>query len=87
MFLVFFDVGQVGFFKDKEVRKIRITTRENAIVNRLNKTKREEAKPDFKEQREQRDHQEREERKKAYKVLEAENIEEEKRRKEDAQLR
>lgn len=36
------EVGQVGFHKDKEVRKIRISKRINEIVNRLNKTKREE---------------------------------------------
>ncbi|KAK9450253.1 uncharacterized protein V1518DRAFT_413371 [Limtongia smithiae] len=32
-------VGQVGFRKDKVVRKIFVQTRVNAIVNRLNKTK------------------------------------------------
>lgn len=36
------EVGQVGFHKDKEVRKIRVSKRINEIVNRLNKTKREE---------------------------------------------
>lgn len=36
------EVGQVGFHKDKEVRKIRVAKRINEIVNRLNKTKREE---------------------------------------------
>lgn len=36
------EVGQVGFHKDKDVRKIRISKRINEIVNRLNKTKREE---------------------------------------------
>lgn len=33
------DVGQVGFHKQKAVKKIRLPSRENAIVNRLNKTK------------------------------------------------
>ena len=33
------DVGQIGFHKQKAVRKIRLASRENAIVNRLNKTK------------------------------------------------
>ncbi|KAK9239224.1 hypothetical protein V1525DRAFT_398882 [Lipomyces kononenkoae] len=32
-------VGQVGFKKDKMVRKVHVQTRVNAIVNRLNKTK------------------------------------------------
>lgn len=35
------EVGQVGFYKDKEVRKIRVAKRINETVNRLNKTKRE----------------------------------------------
>lgn len=40
------DVGQVGFHKQREVKKIRVSKRDNAIVNRLNKTK-EEKKVDF----------------------------------------
>lgn len=36
------EVGQVGFYKDKEVKKIKVAKRINEIVNRLNKTKREE---------------------------------------------
>ncbi|CAH1996160.1 unnamed protein product [Acanthoscelides obtectus] len=36
------EVGQVGFHKEKEVRKIRVAKRINDIVNRLNKTKKEE---------------------------------------------
>lgn len=32
-------VGQVSFHRDKAVRRFRVATRENAIVNRLNKTK------------------------------------------------
>ena len=33
------DVGQIGFHKQKAVKKIRLASRENVIVNRLNKTK------------------------------------------------
>ena len=33
------DVGQVGFHKQKAVKKIRLASRKNMIVNRLNKTK------------------------------------------------
>merc|ERR1712223_1738741 len=51
-------VGQVGFHKDKEVRKIRVTKRENVIVNRLNKVKREEKKKIYKEVEEQRKEEE-----------------------------
>lgn len=36
------EVGQVAFHKDKEVRKIKVAKRINEIVNRLNKTKKEE---------------------------------------------
>ncbi|KAJ8904031.1 hypothetical protein NDN08_000561 [Rhodosorus marinus] len=36
------DVGQVGFHDQKGVKKITVAKRENEIVNRLNKTKREE---------------------------------------------
>ncbi|XP_058454541.1 coiled-coil domain-containing protein 25-like isoform X3 [Malaya genurostris] len=45
------EVGQVSFHKDKEVRKMRVEKRVNEIVNRLNKTKREEH-PDFRAERE-----------------------------------
>ncbi|KAI0209535.1 Coiled-coil domain-containing protein 25 [Lamellibrachia satsuma] len=38
------DVGQVGFFKQKEVRTIRVEKRINEIVNRLNKTKKQKEK-------------------------------------------
>jgi hypothetical protein len=36
------DVGQVGFRRTKQVKKVLVKTKINAIVNRLNKTKREE---------------------------------------------
>ena len=45
---------KVGFHKDKEVRKIRVSKRENHIVNRLNKTKREVKNPDLRTERENR---------------------------------
>lgn len=57
------DVGQVGFFKDKEVRKVKVEKRINEIVNRLNKTKTEDH-PDFHQLREDRDREEREDQKK-----------------------
>ncbi|XP_060566422.1 coiled-coil domain-containing protein 25-like [Ruditapes philippinarum] len=53
------DVGQVGFHKNKEVRKVRVEKRINEIVNRLNKTK-EEKFPDLRTLREDRDREERE---------------------------
>lgn len=33
------DIGQVSFHKSKQVRKVLVKTRENPVVNRLNKTK------------------------------------------------
>lgn len=33
------DVGQVSFHKSKNVRRVLVKTRENVIINRLNKTK------------------------------------------------
>merc|ERR1712020_197711 len=63
------EAGQVGFYKDKEVRKIKVSKRDNVIVNRLNKTKR-EAKlttEEFRTEREKRDKLERDEKKKVFK--------------------
>merc|ERR1711972_210324 len=54
------DVGQIGFHKQKAVRKIRLASRENVIVNRLNKTK-VEKQLDFRAEREGRDKKERQE--------------------------
>ena len=48
------DVGQVGFHKNKEVRNVMIEKKVNDIINRLNKTKREEE-PNFRALREERD--------------------------------
>ncbi|KAK5167963.1 Coiled-coil domain-containing protein 25 [Saxophila tyrrhenica] len=50
--------GQVGFHQQKLVKKIRVEKRENAIVNRLNKTKTEKY-PDLREERAARDAEER----------------------------
>lgn len=35
------EVGQVAFHREKEVRKMKVAKRNNAVVNRLDKTKRE----------------------------------------------
>ncbi len=80
------EVGQVGFHKQKEVRKIRVSKRDNAIVNRLNKTK-EERQMDFREERERRDRQEREQKKHVFRQMEEKRKEEEKARKEEAERR
>eukprot|EP00094_Tigriopus_californicus_P013918 TCALIF_13471-PA protein Name:"Similar to ccdc25 Coiled-coil domain-containing protein 25 (Danio rerio)" AED:0.09 eAED:0.14 QI:26/0/0/1/0/0/3/0/143 len=59
------DVGQVGFHRQKEVRKIRVSKRCNDIVNRLKKTK-EEKVVNFQEQRDLRDRREREDKKRIF---------------------
>lgn len=80
------EVGQVGFHKEKEVRKIKVAKRSNEIVNRLNKTKREEH-PDFRAEREKRDRLEREDKKKILREQKEVEKEDEKRRQEEAELR
>jgi hypothetical protein len=80
------EVGQIGFHKQKEVRKIRVAKRENVIINRLNKTK-EEKQVDFREEREGKEREEREEKKKTFKQMEDAKKEEEKERKEEADKR
>ncbi|CAL4079313.1 unnamed protein product, partial [Meganyctiphanes norvegica] len=79
------DVGQVGFHKDKEVRKIRLEKRINDIVNRLNKTK-EEHHPDFRAEREERDRQERNEQKNELKKKQQLEKQEMEQRKKEAEL-
>ena len=64
-----------------------MSKRENVIVNRLNKTKREVKNPDLRAERESRDKLEREEKKKQYKKIEKQMEEEEKKRKAEAELR
>lgn len=80
------EVGQVGFHKEKEVRKIKVNKRINDILNRLNKTKREEN-PNFREEREKRDAKEREDKKKLLREQKDREKESEKKRKEEAELR
>ncbi|KAJ1898125.1 hypothetical protein LPJ81_004402 [Coemansia sp. IMI 209127] len=57
-------VGQVSFKSQKKVRRVCVEQRENAVVNRLNKTKKEEH-PDLMLQRLDRDKEERKTRRKA----------------------
>lgn len=80
------DVGQVSFYRDKDVRKMRIEKRSNEIVNRLNKTKREEH-PGFRAEREKRDAAERAEKKAKVRDGREREKEEEKRRLEEKELR
>jgi len=80
------DVGQIGFHSNRAVKKIRQLSKDNAIVNRLNKTK-EEKEVDFKAEREGRDKRERDEKKKVFRKEEEHRKAEEKSRKADAELR
>ncbi|XP_013200541.1 coiled-coil domain-containing protein 25 [Amyelois transitella] len=80
------EVGQVAFHKDKDVRKVRVAKRNNDIVNRLNKTKK-EAFPDLRQERESRDREEREDKKKLIREKKEKEKEEEKKKKEEAELR
>lgn len=80
------DVGQIGFHSQKAVKKIRLETRDNAIVNRLNKTK-VEKELDFRAEREGRDKNERDDKKRQFKKDEEAKKAEEKARKEAAELK
>ncbi|XP_067678218.1 coiled-coil domain-containing protein 25-like [Haliotis asinina] len=80
------DVGQVGFHRQKEVRKVRIEKRINEIVNRLNKTKVERF-PDLRQERENQDKLEREDKRRKEQEIKQREKEDEKRRKEQAELR
>jgi len=80
------DVGQIGFHKTREVKKIRVEKRDNAIVNRLNKTK--EEKPcDFRQEKENKERGEREAKKKIFKQEEEEQKKVEKEREEEKEKR
>lgn len=80
------EIGQVGFHKDKDVRKIHVAKRINTIVNRLNKTKRSEQ-VNLRSEREQRDRNEREDKKRLLREQKEREKAEEKRRKEEAEMR
>ncbi|XP_076463022.1 coiled-coil domain-containing protein 25-like [Babylonia areolata] len=81
------DVGQVGFHKDKEVRKVRVERRINEVVNRLNKTKEERLNVDLRGQREERDRSEREDQRKKQQEIKRKEKEEERRKQELAEQR
>jgi hypothetical protein len=79
-------VGQVGFFDDKLVRKVRVEKRKNEIVNRLNKTKT-ELFPDLAEEKEAYERAIREEKKAHYREEEFKRLEEERIREADREAR
>ena len=76
----------MGFRATRLSKKIRLETRDNAIVNRLNKTK-VEKELDFRAEREGRDKKERDDKKRQFKKDEESKKAEDKARKEAAELR
>lgn len=80
------EVGQVGYHDLKLVRRIKVEKRQNEIVNRLNKTKREEY-PDLAAEREAYDSEVREEKKRAFREAENARLEEERAREADREAR
>lgn len=79
-------VGQVSFVDEKLVRRTKVKTRSNEIVNRLNKTK-EERFPDLQAEKEEYERGVREEKKRAYHESEQKRKEEERLRLEEAEAR
>lgn len=79
-------MGQVAFHKDKDVRKVRVAKRNNEIINRLNKTKK-EVFNDLRQERENRDKSEREDKKKLVREKKEQERDEEKKKKEEADMR
>ncbi|XP_037947594.1 coiled-coil domain-containing protein 25-like [Teleopsis dalmanni] len=80
------EAGQVAFHRDDQVKKILVEKRNNEIVNRLNKTKKEDH-PDLREQREKRDMEENKEKKRALQMQQAKEKDELKRKEEEAKIR
>ncbi|XP_036333369.1 coiled-coil domain-containing protein 25 isoform X2 [Rhagoletis pomonella] len=80
------EVGQIGYFCEKDVKKIRVEKRVNEIINRLNKSKTEDH-PDLRRQREERDADERRKNKHSLKAQREKEEEEMKRQKAEAESR
>uniref|UniRef100_A0AAQ4QVH9 Coiled-coil domain-containing protein 25 n=1 Tax=Gasterosteus aculeatus aculeatus TaxID=481459 RepID=A0AAQ4QVH9_GASAC len=80
------DVGQIGFFRQKEVKIVAVEKKVNEIVNRLEKTK-DERFPDLAAEKESRDQEERNEKKAQLLDLKKQEKEEQKRKKEMEELK
>lgn len=80
------EVGQVGFHKERDVRKMKVAKRINDTVNRLNKTKTEDN-PDFRAEREERDRSEREDKKKLLRDQKKREEDDLKQKRDEAELR
>lgn len=80
------DVGQVSFHNDREVRKVKVEKRINAVINRLEKTKVVIDKVDLRAQREERDARERAKQHQNIKEQKQKEKEEQKRKEEHKRL-
>ncbi|CAL8073268.1 unnamed protein product [Orchesella dallaii] len=81
------EVGQVSFFKDKEVRLEKNVAKNSDIVKRLNKTKTENMKLDFQALREERDAKERAEQREKQRKQQEVDKEMAKKRAQEAEIR
>jgi len=81
------EVGQVGFHKEKEVRLVKNVSKKPEIVKRLEKTKSENQKLDFRALREERDAKERLKQRESERKQREQEKAQEKKRAEDAELR
>lgn len=80
------DVGQIAYHNDKEVRKIKVEKRINAVINRLEKTKIVINDVDLKTQREDRDKKERDKQNQNLKAIKHKEKEELKKKEEQKRL-
>ncbi|CAL8392649.1 coiled-coil domain-containing protein 25 [Gadus morhua] len=80
------DVGQIGFFRQKEVKLVSVEKKINEIVNRLEKTK-DERHPDLAAERATRDQEERNEKKAVLQETKKREKDEVKKKKEVEELR
>uniref|UniRef100_A0A8C4E5X4 Coiled-coil domain-containing protein 25 n=1 Tax=Dicentrarchus labrax TaxID=13489 RepID=A0A8C4E5X4_DICLA len=80
------DVGQIGFYRQKEVKIVAVEKKVNEIVNRLEKTKVERL-PDLAAEKESRDREERNEKKALLQDQKKKEKDEQRRKKEMEELR
>nr|DBA25524.1 TPA: hypothetical protein GDO54_009903 [Pyxicephalus adspersus] len=80
------DVGQIGFYRQKEVKSVTVEKKLNEILNRLEKTK-DERFPDLAAEKESRDREERNEKKAQIQDIKKREKEEMKKKKELEELR
>eukprot|EP00003_Mantamonas_plastica_P022747 TRINITY_DN392_c0_g3_i2.p1 TRINITY_DN392_c0_g3~~TRINITY_DN392_c0_g3_i2.p1 ORF type:complete len:179 (+),score=59.66 TRINITY_DN392_c0_g3_i2:576-1112(+) len=76
------EVGQIGFHKRKQVKKVRVESKDRDVIKRLNKTK-EEDYPDLAELRVSRDREERAKEREAMRKQQKEEEEEIKRKRKE----